>query len=299
MPQTRDIALEQLTAAGSALPISGTRVDAAHSLGDALVSGPPLADLPVAEAIVEIIHVEGAVQLQSQADQLAAHLRQRQQEIDRREAQLNARLADFEKEVREARVWLAERNEALNEREARLEDSGSEGSGITDQGSGFRAAKSSRAGIQVSDDAGSNDQRSVGNGVPSGPRGVPPPTAAQTETAPPACNPAAEAQNQLEGRSGKVAAAWRMDDLDRREAELEKFREKVSQMHREALQLRLAAEEAQAELRAALGVERADEAVALGHRRLARYFQDETAKLTRLRNELEWLRSEQSSGQPA
>lgn len=264
MPQIRDIALEQLTSAGDALAVTETRVDPAHSIGDALARAPALAEMPVAEAITDLVRVEGAVQLQSQADQLAAHLRQRQQELDRREAQLNSRLADFDKEVREARLWLAERNDELNEREARCE------------GSGDHAAHGARVQGSVS---------------------IPQPTAGFADTTTPGSlaegvgyRAPHNRTTSAEWAEQKVALLAKSEELDRRRAELELFREKVSQMHREALELRLAAEQVQAELRASLGAERADEAVALARQLLTRYFHDEQAELIRKREELEWLK---------
>ncbi|MGH7136335.1 MAG: hypothetical protein ACREHD_11385 [Pirellulales bacterium] len=279
MPQIRDIALEQLTAGDALVGVTETRVDPAHSIGDALVRPPALAEMPVAEAITDLVRVEGAVQLQSQADQLAAHLRQRQQELDRREAQLNSRLADFDKEVREARLWLAERNDELNEREAKCE------------GSGDHAAHGAR--VQGSVSTVDDRTPSVGNAL----RGVPQPTAGFADTATPGHLAEGVGYRAPHNRTAsaewaeqKVALSQKSEELDRRRGELELFREKVSQMHREALELRLAAEQVQAELHASLGAERADDAVALARQRLARYFDDEQAELTRKREELEWLK---------
>jgi hypothetical protein len=309
MPQTRDIALEQLTAAGDALPVAETRVDAAHTLGDALVSLPPLAEMPVAEAIADLVRVEGAVQLQSQAEQLAAHLRQRQQELDRREAELNARLADFENEVRDARLWLAQRDEELSERE--------KGSRV--QGSGFRV-HGPGPGNHEADGGEPSPVGSILCGVSSS-------AGSALCGVPAGCSSTGTGEAELdtntsdsvvnaprislgEGRGGDgghgarlqdYGAAWRQlrgslsrqsEELDRRRAALEKFQEKVSQMHQEALQLRLAAEEAQADLRTSLGVDRADEVIALGRERLARHFQGDLAELTRNRRELESLKND-------
>ncbi len=68
-------------------------------------------------------------QIQAQADQLASYLRSRQRNIDRREAELNARLAVLDSEGRRERLVLsqheselAEREEALTLRERELED---------------------------------------------------------------------------------------------------------------------------------------------------------------------------------
>ena len=350
MPQTRDIALEELTASGDALFVAGTRVDAAHSLGDALIALPPLAQMPVDQAIADLVRADGAVQLQSQADQLAAHLRQRQQELDRREAQLNARLAGFEQEVRDARLWLAQRNDELNEREARLEarekaGGGAEEGSASEEGSGFRVQKGSGTqrvpGVQGSGlgvqegsgfstdegepllaageteppaDSGENARRldpphgtSLGNAHYGAPRptdlsatltsrnateGV---AYRRAEVGPEITEPQ---DNWTSTTDHGIAAEWeerkqaivrQSDELDRRRVAFEEFRDKVSQMHREALELRLAAEEVQAQLRASLGLEAASTAIEAARARLAGYFRDEVAELTRRRDELEWL----------
>ena len=51
-----------------------------------------------------------------QAEQLASHLRRRQKELDHREAQVNARLAAIDRDMRTARLWLAEREAEFTER---------------------------------------------------------------------------------------------------------------------------------------------------------------------------------------
>lgn len=59
-------------------------------------------------------------QLQLQVAQLAGHLRERLREVDRREAQLHARAAQIEAEMRSARLWQSERETESREREADL-----------------------------------------------------------------------------------------------------------------------------------------------------------------------------------
>jgi hypothetical protein len=61
-----------------------------------------------------------AEQLQLQAEQLTAHLRAQQEQIDRREADLHAQLAQFENGSRNARLWFRERQLELTEREAEI-----------------------------------------------------------------------------------------------------------------------------------------------------------------------------------
>jgi hypothetical protein len=57
-------------------------------------------------------------QIHSQALQLGSYLRAKQQELDRREALMNAREAKLENELRIARLWVRERDELDREREA-------------------------------------------------------------------------------------------------------------------------------------------------------------------------------------
>ncbi|HEV2973226.1 MAG TPA: hypothetical protein VGY55_24885, partial [Pirellulales bacterium] len=61
-----------------------------------------------------------AEQLQLQAEQLADHLRAQQEQIDRREADLHAQLAQHENGSRNARLWFRERQQELTEREAEI-----------------------------------------------------------------------------------------------------------------------------------------------------------------------------------
>ena len=59
-------------------------------------------------------------QLQLQVAQLAGHLRERLREVDRREATLNARVAQLESDLRNSRLWLRERELGFQERESEL-----------------------------------------------------------------------------------------------------------------------------------------------------------------------------------
>jgi chromosome segregation ATPase len=107
--------------------VQETRIDQAHQHGgdpqiltenisievqeeDALVSPGE----PVVEDLPQDLAEE---QLRRQAEQLAEYLRARQRELDHREAQLNAQLAQLESDVRTARIWLGEREAEIQERE--------------------------------------------------------------------------------------------------------------------------------------------------------------------------------------
>jgi len=63
-----------------------------------------------------VVDEPAAEQIRLQADQLAAHLRSRQKELDHREAEMNARIAKLESEARAVRLWLDERENDLASR---------------------------------------------------------------------------------------------------------------------------------------------------------------------------------------
>lgn len=111
-------------------------LDAAHT-ASAAATGPELG-LRVDESsdptagIRALLHPPLPVALaryRQQAEQLADALRARLRELDRREARDNAQLAQFDQEVRTARLWwgersaeLAEKTEALRQREQFLDE---------------------------------------------------------------------------------------------------------------------------------------------------------------------------------
>jgi hypothetical protein len=109
--------------------VVGTRVDAAHvpQRASAHFEPPPHApgpasDLPAAndEAAQGCFSPDTISQLQLQAEQLAERLRLRWEDLTGREGLLNAQRAQFENELRSARLWLDERQAELAERESGL-----------------------------------------------------------------------------------------------------------------------------------------------------------------------------------
>jgi hypothetical protein len=97
---------------------SSSRQDGSTSTG-----GVPVDDAATADFLAAILRNDPDVrreQLELQAAQLAEHLRERLREVDRREAQLNSRVAQFEADLRTSRVWLREQEHELAAREAEL-----------------------------------------------------------------------------------------------------------------------------------------------------------------------------------
>ena len=100
-----------------------TRVDPPHgSLGAADANVRGLSQAPVSCEFPEqnFSDFNDDEQRQVQAGQLAALLRQKRQELDRRESQLNARQAQLENEARSSRLWLSERQQELQQQELTL-----------------------------------------------------------------------------------------------------------------------------------------------------------------------------------
>lgn len=96
--------------------VVGTRVDAAHSLGDSRQAETEDAAEPSSSGAASDVQFA----LRNQAEQLAALLRAKQEDLDRRESLANAQAAQLEKEQRSARLWFDERRQELTLREEEL-----------------------------------------------------------------------------------------------------------------------------------------------------------------------------------
>jgi len=91
----------------------GTRVDPPH-VAATQGAGSPAAGQDAAPPPAQPSAI--AERLRVQAEQLAAHLRARQQELDHRQSQINANMAQLDCDTRAARLWLMEREAELKER---------------------------------------------------------------------------------------------------------------------------------------------------------------------------------------
>jgi hypothetical protein len=124
------------------LPVVGRRIDIAHasppeqpsdssSQAAAEANHPQAAEEPKVHdepryreestrgKVVEV-DVEAVEQLRHQARQLAVHLREKQDELDRREAEWQSQLATFDNDRRAAQVWYVQRCRELEDREAAI-----------------------------------------------------------------------------------------------------------------------------------------------------------------------------------
>ncbi len=103
------------------------RVDAAHVHANQALGSPSAAGVAAAAAsawsapLGDSTTVAALQQVRSQAAQLAVHLQRQQASVDHREAELNARLAAMENQIRTARLWLNERQSELAVRQAEID----------------------------------------------------------------------------------------------------------------------------------------------------------------------------------
>jgi DNA repair exonuclease SbcCD ATPase subunit len=97
-----------------------SRIDPAHRKPDAA----PLD--PASSTLAEQFEGAGTDQVLIHAGQLAGHLRSRQRDLDRREAQLNSRSAQLDKDIRASRMWFQEREKEAAQRESELQQQISE-----------------------------------------------------------------------------------------------------------------------------------------------------------------------------
>jgi hypothetical protein len=106
-------------AAFSPLRVDGAHAPAAPAPEPAATTGELVMDEPLDEPAPPPLAL--VRQVRTQVMQLSAHLYKQREQLDHREAELNARLAAMEGEMRAARLWLQERQQELAEREQEAE----------------------------------------------------------------------------------------------------------------------------------------------------------------------------------
>ncbi|MCE9556225.1 MAG: hypothetical protein K8T91_22990, partial [Planctomycetes bacterium] len=110
--------ISRLLRASEALPDGPAverRIDPPHLPAPDPSLPPDAALSTAASAVLDL------VKLRQHASQLAGHLDGVREDLDRRESELNSRLADAENQMRSARLWLRERDEEMATRLAALE----------------------------------------------------------------------------------------------------------------------------------------------------------------------------------
>jgi hypothetical protein len=235
---------------------SGSVVDAAEPCGpDAHgAEDPPGSPLPAqdgrAEAEAEAKATSEAIsrQMELQAAQLAEHLRVRQKELDAREAELNSRAAQLERDARTARLWLSERMaeldgegdpsasqaaaEAAQQEETRQRTAEALAVRKRELDEAEMCLEARQAEIMKLHQQVIDDRRRQEEEFAAKQRRLDTEHAERT---------AAVEENRRE-------LAQRGEQLDQSRSALVQFRGELNEMHREALEIRLATEELWAEL---------------------------------------------------
>jgi chromosome segregation ATPase len=228
-------------------------------------------------------------QVQAQAAQLAERLRARQQELDHREAELNAWAAQLERDTRAARLWLDERNaeleeaaqpaetivlqedairrmaEALAERQRRLAESEAE-------------LEAQRAALQDFHEHLTTDRQLLEEQ-----------SQAQRERL-----AADQLRLAAEMEQKRREVQQRSEQADQAHAALEQFRAELGRMHRETLEIRLATEELWAELSGSAPSAALTRSLGRIRSRLADHYRTANLELHQKKEELERLRGQLS-----
>ena len=183
-------------------------------------------------------------QIRTQAAQLAEHLRTRQKDLDHCEAELNARVAQFENDMGAARLWLSERMAELQERKQQPDEEHAgreEALKKTAEQLDWRQKQIEAAQALLAEQRAETQKLQERLSARR--------AAIDREEG--------ERRQLFEAERGRMlaeleeqrrAVARRSERVDRSRAALEQLRGELGQLHRETLEIRLATEELSAQL---------------------------------------------------
>jgi hypothetical protein len=278
-----------------------TRIDAAHSVQVGSEKSPGICEpeaLPPQSGPESLSEAE-AEKLHRQAAQLAEYLRERQSELDHREAQLNAQVAQLESDARAARLWLGERDAELLERHHALARSEREVAKRLDRLAAMENALGRQAGESKDGD------RPIFPAEKSGPspnlyelarlrdqlveeqRRFQEDARREWERI-----AAAKQQAQTEVEKKQQVIQRRSEHLDRCRAALWQLRGELQQLHRETLEIRLATEELWIQLAGTAPPAALTHSLGRVRARLAEEYNLTRAEIAEQKKELEALREE-------
>ncbi len=228
-------------------------------------------------------------QVHAQAAQLAEHLRSRQQELDHREAELNARVAQFERDRRAAEIWL-------DERRAELEEVAPAGDSVVIEDEAIRRkaeALAERERYITEREAELENQRAAlqrfHEQLASDRQVLEEQGLAQRERL-----AADEIRLAAEIDQQRREIQRRSEQTDQAHAALQQFRAELGRMHRETLEIRLATEELWAELSGAAPPAALTQSLGRIRSRLADHYRLANLELHQKKEELESLRRQLS-----
>jgi hypothetical protein len=293
--------VESLQSRSSAPPLPGgavqqTRIDRAHEIyrgEDSRGAGDLPLDGQATDETASLLTAEAAglsaslfQQFRAQAQQLAAHLHQRQRELDRREAELHADLARHDVAARSARLWFQERHHDLAARESELGNADAEHrkqeladrqrelDGRAEQ---LAAAEAELARAQ----AELAEARAQFDGERR--QSLQKLTAERHELITECRRAKAQQQTQRQSLTAQY------DELDRRNAELKLLRSEVLDIQRETLEMRAALEALWGQMSPHVAPAEFMQSLSILRAKLAEDFRSQAAQLVAQRTELESL----------
>src|SRR5688572_26929867 len=141
---------------GTSEPVEGVAAAVGNSNGKEVVGREHRRAKPVQQSIDS--DDAASEQMHVHAGQLARHLQDRRRDVDQRESQLNARIAQLENELRLSRLWLREQSQEFTQRETELRQQLSEyESRVTDLALAEEALEESRQ--KLADEAHRREER--------------------------------------------------------------------------------------------------------------------------------------------
>jgi chromosome segregation ATPase len=264
-----------------------TRIDPPHERANALAETPEKVVAPSVQASDEPVWE----QLRLQAEQLAAHLRVRQKELDHREAALNSRAARFDAEERTIRLShdqreadLALREEDLAKRIAATAESQQEAEKRLTRLAATELSMQRRLheAYLTGNLKGEEEPQTISQAARE---------AFEREMAAARERMQAEHnQAMAEVEQNRQAVQRRAEYVERSQAGLKQLREDLGRMHRETLEVRLATEELWAQLAGAAPPAALTQSLGRLRSKLADQYQLAQSELTEERKELEAIR---------
>ena len=228
--------------------------------------------------------------MRTQAAQLAEHLRSRQKDLDHREAEINARTAQLESDIRSARLWLTKRMAELDQAGQRSGSEEEEAACAELVGQTTNALAAERQQL-AEEEARLNRQYAE---------------VQQLQEQLSARWQAADQQDQerrerLEEEHRRALANLeeqrrivrrRSEHIDRSRTAMEQLRDELGRLHRETLELRLATEELWAQLSGAAPPAALVQSLGRIRSKLAEHFRLANAELRGQKEELRKIQQE-------
>jgi hypothetical protein len=231
--------------------------------------------------------------LKMQAEQLAEQLRERQTELDYRESQIHARLAQMDSDMRAARLWLTEREDQLALREERIAVSEKE---LKSRLERLAAVESNSEAIQNAQ----NDPQPHSHPLDAEIRRLHQQLLQQRRQM---LDESRERQERFELlrkqaleelESKRRAVQRRAEQVDHSRTALRQTRTELARMHRETLELRLATEEVWCRLSGEAPPAALSQSLSRIRSQLAEHYAQANADMQRQQAELEEVKAQLS-----